>query len=299
MDAPLRSLLYTPGHREAMVARVLDGGLATTPDVALLDLEDGVPAAEKENGRRVVAAALARPRAGCLRFVRVGRSTSDQAEADLAAVVRPGLDGIVVPKVARAEELAMVDEMLLERERAAKMAERSVRVIASIESAAGLVAAPDIARSPRLVGLMFGSEDFASDLGLPLRREAEAAELLYARSALVVAAAASRILAFDGIWADFKDAAGLRTDALTGRRLGFAGRQCIHPDQVPVVNEVFSPTTDEVERATRVIAAFEEGVARRLGAVALDGEMLDAPIVERARRVLRLARSGTPHAPRG
>ncbi len=133
---------------------------------------------------------------------------------------------------------------------------------------------------------MFGCEDFAADLGLPVRREAEAAELVYARSAIVVAAAGARILAFDGIWANYKDEAGLRADALLGRRLGFAGRQCIHPDQIAVVNEIFSPTADEVERARRVVAAFEDGVAKGLGAVALDGEMLDAPIVERARRVL-------------
>jgi citrate lyase beta subunit len=291
VDGPMRSLLYTPGHREALIARAVDGGLAVPPDVALLDLEDGVPAAEKENARRVIAAALARPRKSGLRFVRLGgRSTSDQAEADLAAIVGPGLDGIVVPKVARAAELAMVDEMLAERERAAKLAAGAIRVIASIESAAGLIAAPEIARAPRLVGLMFGSEDFAADLGLPVRREGEAAELIYARSAIVVAATAARILAFDGIWANYKDEAGLRADALIGRRLGFAGRQCIHPDQVAVVNEIFSPTTEEVERAKRVVAAFEEGLAKGLGAVSLEGEMLDAPIVERARRALRIAR---------
>jgi citrate lyase subunit beta/citryl-CoA lyase len=289
MDVPMRSLLYTPGHRASMVARVLDGGLAMTPDVALLDLEDGVPPAERENGRRVLAEAIAPSRGRCLRFVRVGRSTSDDAEADLAAVVRPGLDGVVVPKVGRAEELAMVDDMLLERERAAGMPERSVRVIAAIETAAGLIDAPRIAHAPRLVGLMFGSEDFASDLGLSTHREGEAAALTYARSAIVVAAAAARILAFDGIWADFRDEAGLRADALRGRQLGFAGRQCIHPDQVPIVNEIFSPTEDEIAHARRVVRMFEDGIGRGLGAVALDGEMLDAPIVERARRVLRMA----------
>ncbi len=293
----MRSLLYTPGHREAMVARVLSGGLATTPDVALLDLEDGVPTAEKENGRRVIAAALARPRSECLRFVRLGRALSGQAESDLAAIVSLGLDGVVVPKVARAEELALFDDMLRERERAAKIAEGSIRVIGSIESAAGLIAAPEIARSPRLVGLMFGCEDLAADLGLPLRREGAAAEMLYARSAVVVAAAAAGIAAFDAIWADFKDPAGLRADAVLGRQLGFAGRQCIHPDQVAIVNEVFTPTADELERARRVVEAFDDGVARGLGAVALDGEMLDAPIVARARRVLSMGRSGPsrPH----
>jgi citrate lyase subunit beta/citryl-CoA lyase len=285
----MRSLLYTPGHRASLVARVLDGELPTTPDVTLLDLEDGVPAAEKDNARRVLAEAIAPSRGRALRYVRIGRSSSDAAEADLGAVVRPGLDGVVVSKVQRAEELAIVDEMLRERERAAGLAEMSVHVIAAIESAAGLLDAPRIARGPRVIGLMFGSEDFAADLGLPAQREGEAAELLYARSAVVVAAAAARVLAFDGIWANFKDEAGLRVDALRGRRLGFAGRQCIHPDQVATVNEIYAPTAQETEHARRVISAFEDGIGRGLGAVALDGEMLDAPIVERARRTLNMA----------
>jgi citrate lyase subunit beta/citryl-CoA lyase len=285
----MRSLLYTPGHRASLVARVLDGELPTTPDVTLLDLEDGVPAAEKDNARRVLAEAIAPSRGRALRYVRIGRSSSDAAEADLGAVVRPGLDGVVVSKVQRAEELAIVDEMLRERERAAGLAEMSVHVIAAIESAAGLLDAPRIARGPRVIGLMFGSEDFAADLGLPAQREGEAAELLYARSAVVVAAAAARVLAFDGIWANFKDEAGLRVDALRGRRLGFAGRQCIHPDQIATVNEIYAPTAREIEHARRVISAFEDGIGRGVGAVALDGEMLDAPIVERARRTLNMA----------
>jgi citrate lyase beta subunit len=138
---------------------------------------------------------------------------------------------------------------------------------------------------------MFGSEDFAADLGLPTRREGEAADLLYARSAIVVAAVAAGVRAFDGIWADLRDLDGLRADASRGRRLGFAGKQCVHPGQVAIVNEVFSPTDDELAHARRVVAAYEDGVARGLGAVALDGEMLDPPIVERARRLLRAART--------
>ena len=287
----MRSLLYTPGHRASMVDRVLSGRVPVMPDVTLLDLEDSVPSAEKEGARRVVAEALTRPAPSCLRYVRIGRSSSDAADADLRAVVRPGLDGVLVPKVVRAEEIAIVDEMLLARERDAGLQERSVAVVPSIESAAGLVDAPRIARGPRVAGLMFGSEDFAADLGLPIRREAEAAELLYARSAVVVAAVAAGVLAFDGIWADFRDEAGLRADALLGRRLGFAGRQCIHPDQIAVVHEVFSPTADELAHARRVVEAYDAGVAKGLGAIALDGEMLDPPIVARARRILSSSRS--------
>ena len=285
----MRSLLYTPGHRASLVARVLDGGLPATPDVALLDLEDGVPAAEKENARRVLAEAIAPSRGRALRYVRIRPISSDAAEADLEAVVRPGLDGVLVPKVQEAEELEIVDRMLRERERAAGLAEMSVHVIAAIESATGLLDAPRIARGPRVVGLMFGSEDFAAELGLPAHREGEAADLIYARSAIVVAAAAARVLAFDGIWANFKDEPGLRVDALRGRRLGFAGRQCIHPDQIAVVNEIYTPSEEEIAHARRVVSAFEDGVGRGLGAVALDGEMLDAPIVERARRTIKMA----------
>ena len=137
---------------------------------------------------------------------------------------------------------------------------------------------------------MFGSEDFAADLGLPAAREGEAEEMLFARSAVVVAAVAAGIPAFDGIWADFRDEAGLRKDAMRGRRLGFSGRQCIHPAQLRIVHEVFSPSADEIARAKRIVEAFEDGIKRGLGAVALDGAMLDAPIVERARRVLRDAK---------
>lgn len=291
MDAPMRSLLYTPGHRAPMVDRIMAGRVATMPDVALLDLEDSVPATEKENARRIVADALGRPAPLCQRFVRIGRAGTADAAADLAAVVRAGLDGILLPKVAAVDELTAIDEALREREHAAGVPERSVPVIPSIESAAALLEAPRIARGPRVIGLMFGSEDFAADLGLPTRREGEAAELLYARSAIVVAAVAAGVMAFDGIWADFRDRDGLRADALRGRRLGFTGRQCIHPDQIAIVHEVFSPSAEELDHARRVVEAFDAGIAKGLGAVALDGEMLDPPVVARARRLLSASRS--------
>ncbi|MGH2490377.1 MAG: HpcH/HpaI aldolase/citrate lyase family protein, partial [Candidatus Limnocylindria bacterium] len=221
--------------------------------------------------------------------VRIQRALSDAGEADLDAIVRPGLDGIVAPKVRRAEEIAWLADELDARERRATIAEGKVHVIASIESAAALIDAPRIAASSkRLIGLMFGSEDFALDLGLPTKREGEAADLLYARSATVVAAASAGKLAIDGIWPDIEDAAGLRVDSLRARRLGFSGKTLIHPGQIAVVNEIFSPTAAELDDARRVVRAFDEALARGDGAVALDGQMLDAPVVDRARRVLRV-----------
>ena len=288
---PMRSLMFVPAHRERMVQRALGLGefKPSGLDVAILDLEDGVPPDAKDQARRIAAQALAsssRP----LRFVRIQRALGDAAEGDLDAIVRPGLSGIVAPKVRNAEEVEWLAYELDERERAASMAPGAVGIVASIESAASLIDAPRIAKaSERLVGLTFGSEDFALDLGLPAKREAEAAELIYARSAIVVAAIAAGKLAIDGIWPDIKDAAGLRADSLLARRLGFTGKTLIHPDQIDIVNEAFTPAPDELEHARRVVAAFDDGTARGVGAVALDGQMLDAPVVERARRVLRAA----------
>ena len=289
---PMRSLMFVPGHRERMVQRALglgDFGHSDL-DVALLDLEDGVPPASKDEARRLVADVLGRSHgdAGPLRYVRIRRALSDDGAADLDAIVRPGLAGIMAPKVARADEVEHLANELHARERDAKIPPGTIRIIPSIESAAALIEAPRIAKAAdRVVGLAFGSEDFALDLGLPTKREGEAADLLYARSATVVAAVSAGKLAFDGIWPDIDDAAGLRADSLRARRLGFSGKTLIHPTQVTVVNEIFSPTAEEVDEARRVVRAFDEALVRGHGAVALDGRMLDAPVVDRARRVLR------------
>jgi citrate lyase subunit beta / citryl-CoA lyase len=290
---PMRSLMFVPAHRARMVERALGLGEfdASELDVAILDLEDGVPPAAKEDARRLIAEMLgrtARGGAGPGRFVRIRRALSDDGAADLDSVVRPGLAGIMAPKVRRPDEIEWLADRIDDLERDAKIPHGTVRIIPSIESAAALLEAPRIANaSERVAGLAFGSEDFALDLGLPTKREGEAADLLYARSATVVAAVSAGRLAFDGIWPDIKDAAGLRADALRARRLGFSGKTLIHPDQVAIVNEIFSPTAAQVEEARRVVHAFDEGLARGEGAIALDGQMLDAPVVERARRVLR------------
>ncbi len=290
---PMRSLMFVPAHRERMVERALGLGEfgASELDVAILDLEDGVPPASKDVARRNIADVLGRPSrggAGPARFVRIRRAASDEGTGDLNAVVRPGLAAIMAPKVRLPDEVEWLADQLDALERDAKIAHGTVRIIPSIESAAALLEAPRIASaSDRVVGLAFGSEDFALDLGLPTKREGEAADLLYARSATVIASVSAGKLAFDGIWPDIKDATGLRADALRARRLGFSGKTLIHPDQIALVNEIFSPTPADVEEAKRVVRAFDDAVARGDGAVALDGQMLDAPVVDRARRVLR------------
>ena len=288
----LRSLMFVPGHRPRMVQRALALGefSPSALDVAILDLEDGVPQDEKDRARAAVAAVLAVPPSGDgpARYVRVNRDLAPR-DADLAAVLRWGLDGIVAPKIDHADEIADLAGDLDEREDAAGLERGSIRLVASIESAQGLLEAHAIAASSeRVVALLFGAEDFARDLALPTAREGEAAELVYARSAIVVAAVAARRQAIDGIWPDVADNDGLRRDAVQARRLGFSGKSLIHPGQIDTINDVFSPSAAEVSHARRVIGAFEEAELKGLGAVALDGKLLDQPIVERARRTLAL-----------
>ncbi|HEY7164777.1 MAG TPA: aldolase/citrate lyase family protein, partial [Candidatus Binatia bacterium] len=152
-------------------------------------------------------------------------------------------------------------------------------------------AAAIAAASPRVCGLMFGAEDFGRELGLPTSREGEARDMLYARSALVIAAASAHVQPVDGVWVDLKDMDGLIGFARQSRRLGFSGMSSIHPSQIDPINKQFSPTADEIAYAEKVVQAFEEANARGDGSIALGGQLIDRPIVERARRTLEMAAS--------
>jgi citrate lyase subunit beta / citryl-CoA lyase len=288
----MRSLMFVPAHRMRMVERALGIGefMPLPLDVAMLDLEDGTPPAEKDAARRIVAAILHVPSnggRGPARWVRVTPINGPHRTADLDAAVRPGLSGVVLPKVETREEVLSYDRELEQRERAAGLQSGQVRLIPMIETAQGLINAYLVAStSPRVAGLMFGIEDYALDLGLPEERVEEAAELVYARSAVVNAAVAAKVLPLDSAWPDFKNLTTLRRDALQARRLGFAGKSIISPGQLATINEVFSPSAEEIARARRVVQAFEEGETHGIGAISVDGVMIDRPVVERARRTL-------------
>lgn len=282
-----RSWMFVPGHRQ----RMIDKALGLDADALMLDIEDGVAPAEKDQARRLIGEALARERQPRepLRFVRVNAIGHRRMEDDLAAVLRPGLDGLVLPKVESPAEVAAVESRVAAHEAACGA---PVRLLVAIESPAGLLAAPAIAScSERVAGLMFGAEDFGRELGLPASRQGEAQELLYARSALVVAAASARVQAVDGVWVDLRDPEGLERFALQSRRLGFTGMSSIHPSQVAPINAAFRPGAEEIDYARKVIAAYEEAAARGDGSVAFGGQLIDRPIIERARRTLELARA--------
>jgi citrate lyase subunit beta/citryl-CoA lyase len=281
--------MFVPGHRQKMI----DKALELNADVIMLDIEDGVAPNEKDTARQLISEALGRPKApnSPARFVRINAIGHSRMDADLNAVVRPGLEGLVLPKVETPEEVMKVDAILTQRERQRKMAS-GVQLLVAIESPRGLLNGPAIAaRSPRVCGLMFGAEDFGRELGLPTSREGEARDMLYARSALVIAAASAHVQAVDGVWVDLKDMDGLAAYGRQSRRLGFSAMSLIHPSQIDPINQMFSPTPEEIDYAQKVIQAFEEANVRGDGSIAFGGQLIDRPIVERARRALEMAKS--------
>jgi citrate lyase subunit beta/citryl-CoA lyase len=285
-----RSWMFVPGHRQKMIDKAL--GLNT--DAIMLDIEDGVAPNEKDTARRLIGQALGQPKAPTspARFVRINAIGHARMDADLDSVVRSGLDGLVLPKVETAADVKKVDAILTQRERGLKMISGRVKFLVAIESPRGLLNAPAIAAcSPRVCGLIFGAEDYGRELGLPTFREGEARDLLYARSAIVVAAAAAHVQAVDGVWVDLKDADGLLGFARQSRRLGFSGMSLIHPSQIEPINQTFSPTSEEIDYAGQVVKAFEEASLRGDGSIAFGGQLIDRPIVERARRTLEMAKS--------
>jgi len=289
-DELRRSWMFVPGHRQKMIDKAL--GLAQV-DALMLDIEDGVPQQEKETARQQIGASLVKERAPGTppaRFVRVSAVGYEHITVDLAHIVQPGLDGLVLPKVETPQQIQLVDAVLRDRERQMGLALGKIALLIAIESPRGLLNAYSIATaSPRVIGLLFGAEDLGKELGLPFRREAEASELLFQRSTLVVAAAAANIQAVDGVWPDLSDAEGLKRYALQSRRLGFSGMSLIHPGQIETINQIFGPTADEVAYCQKVIEAFDAALARGDGSIAFGGQLIDLPIVERAKRTVAFA----------
>ena len=295
--ALLRSWMFVPGDRQKMI----DKALALPVDAILLDIEDGVAPAAKETARKQIAESLDRIAAQKkenpsyrtpARYVRINAVGHERMNADVEYVIRPALEGLAVPKVETPDQVNVVEKILDEREPKMGMVRGSVRLLLALESPRGLFNAYAIATSsPRVIGLMFGAEDFSRELSLPLRREGEAVDLIYARSAMVTAAAAAHVQAVDGVWPNFQDIEGLKKFALQSRRLGFSGMSLIHPAQISEVNAAFTPTAEEVDYCRRVIQAFDDARARGEGAIAFGGQLLDMPIVDRARQTMALAES--------
>jgi citrate lyase subunit beta/citryl-CoA lyase len=273
---PRRSVLFSPGDRPEMLRKAPD----TAADVLVFDLEDavapGAKAAARESVRSVLAAADFDPAAEVVVRVNPGEAGA----ADVRTVLGDAdarVDAVMVPKVAGADDVAAVADLCAD-------AGRPLPVFALLESAAGVLAAEAVAAAEPTTALVFGAEDLAADVGATRTREGT--EVLYAREHVVLAAAAAGVDAIDTLYTAFSDEAGLREDAAFAARLGYDGKLAVHPRQVPVVNEAFAPDPGDVEWARRVLAGRD---ATDRGVFEVDGEMIDAPLVARAERILERA----------
>ncbi|RAW44848.1 CoA ester lyase [Halorubrum sp. 48-1-W] len=292
-----RSLLFSPGDRPELMRKAP----GTDADVLCFDLEDAVAPARKDSAREAVRSVLSDPAFDPDAEVCV-RPTASDPETDLDAIVGKGdeggsetgdhirLDAVMLPKV---EEAAAVDRV------AELCTERGIDpvVFALVETAEGVLAAREIATAPATTALVFGAEDLTADLGAT--RTAEGTEVLYAREHVVLTASAGGVDALDTVHTDFTDEAGLREEAEFAATLGYDGKLAIHPDQVDPINEAFTPGSDEIEWAERVLTARDTADRADRGVFEVDGEMIDAPLVAQAERVLERAAAAGLRGTRG
>jgi citrate lyase subunit beta/citryl-CoA lyase len=284
----MRSLLFVPADGGSK----LDKAMASGADAVIIDLEDSITPERKTFARtatleflKQASATKQRPRL----LVRINGLDTGMTDADLDAIVLGQPDAIVFPKAEGATSVVHLDAKLTTREAIAGLPEGQIKILAqAVETAAGLFAAGTFrAASERLIGLTWGPEDLSAELGATANRDAQGhltEPYRLARSVCLYAAAAAKLPAIETVYVDFRNSDGLRRDTEAARRDGFTGRLAIHPAQVPVINEVFTPTAAEIEKAKAVVAAFaaQPGV----GAVGIDGKMYDRPHLVRAQALL-------------
>lgn len=282
-----RTMLFVPGNNPALVKDPQIYG----SDSIIFDLEDSVAPTEKDAARLLVSCALQALDYGRVeKVVRVNSMDSPWIRDDVLAMVRAGVDVVRLPKTEGPADLVELETLVAEAEEAAGRPAGEVKLMAALESPLAVLNAYEIAMSTsRLVGIALSAEDFVTSL--KTSRSAEGVELFEARGRIVLAARAAGIMAIDTVFTDLQDSEGFLKEVRLIKQLGFDGKSVINPAQIPIVHGVFAPTAEEVRKAQRIVAAAEEAQAKGLGVLALDGKMIDKPIVERAQRVIDLHRA--------
>jgi citrate lyase subunit beta / citryl-CoA lyase len=284
----MRSLLFVPANGGPK----LDKAVASGADAVIIDLEDSIAPERKDTARAAALAFLKRASAASERprlLVRINGLDTGMTDADLDAIVAGTPDAVVLPKAEGAASVVHLDAKLTAREAIAGVSEGHIKILAqAVETAAGLFSAGTFrGASARLIGLTWGPEDLSAELGAAANRNADGAltePYRLARSLCLYAAAAANLPAIETVFVDFRNSEGLRRDTEAARRDGFTGRLAIHPAQVPIINDVFTPTSAEIEKAKAVVAAF--AAQPGAGAVGIEGKMYDRPHLVRARALL-------------
>ena len=283
-----RSMLFVPGSNAAMISNTF----IYKPDSIMFDLEDAVALKEKDSARILVAHALQHPLYQEIEtVVRVNPLDSEFGLADLNAVVRAGVDVVRMPKTETAQDVIDMDHEITEIEKVCGREVGSTKMLAAIESPLGITQANQIATaSKRLIGIALGAEDYVRNL--KTERSPEGIELLFARCSILQAARAAGIQAFDTVYSNANNEEGFLAEAALIKQLGFDGKSLINPRQIELLHNLFAPTQKDVDQARRIIDAAEEAERNGLGVVSLNGKMIDAPIIDRAKLVLERAKSG-------
>jgi citrate lyase beta subunit len=282
-----RALLYMPGDDRRKIEKATTLGV----DSICMDMEDGVAANKKVEARAVIAQAMKELDFGMSeRCIRINSIGSGLEKRDLVAALATNPDSIVVPKIESADQVKWVREHIENYELSSNLSIGAIRLLIGVETAKGILNLKEIAESDkRLEAIIFGAEDYAASVGA--MRTKEGTEVLYARSAVVTACAANDLQAIDMVYIDFRDLEGLRLEAEQGAGLGFSGKQIIHPNQVVPVQEAFTPSDEAIAYARRVVESFEASQKEGKGAYALDGKMIDMPLLRNAQKVLDRARA--------
>jgi citrate lyase subunit beta/citryl-CoA lyase len=286
MPKSLRTALFVPGNRPDRVDKAVRAGA----DAVIIDLEDAVPPAQKEETRSLVREKVMEHKKQPI-IVRVNGLETPFIRRDLEEIWVESLSCIMIPKVESAEDMEEINRLLLAIEKNMGPGSKGMPVMVLIESARGVEQVFQITTQKtvpkRLITVAFGAADYTVDMGIEMTASGE--ELLYPRSRIAVACRAGDVdPPLDSpFMLDLKDLEALEQDAQRARRLGFQGKLCIHPNQVDICNRVFAPTEKEIEDAKRVLDAFQKAEKQGQGAVQLDGKFIDYPIVKRAKRILR------------
>jgi citrate lyase subunit beta/citryl-CoA lyase len=278
-------MLYVPGSD----LHKCEKALASESDSVIFDLEDSVSPSMKQEARGNVCDLLQKYGTTSKKelIVRINQVSTLTGVEDIMAVARYPVDVILVPK-ACTNDVIVADSLITSVEQNMSLPAGQIRMIGLIETAFGLEQLAELLRATcRLDGLQLGAEDLTKEL--EIIRTSAGSELTYARNRMVVAARAFGADAIDTPYSDFKDIEGLKADIATCRQIGMLAKTAIHPGQIEAINTAFTPTEAEVSQARRIVDAFEEALAKNLGAISLDGKMIDAPIAERARSVVKKA----------
>ncbi|PRR80573.1 Citrate lyase subunit beta [Clostridium liquoris] len=280
-----RTMMYVPGNNPSMIKDAHIYGA----DSIMFDLEDSVSLKEKDTARFLVYNALKSvDYEGIEKVVRVNGLDTSFGLDDFKAIVRAKADVIRLPKTEKAEDIVEADKLITSIEKEVGIEVGTIKLMAAIESAIGIVNAYSIAKaSPRLVAIAIGAEDFVTDM--KTTRSPEGVELLTARSQVLLAARAAGIYALDTVFSDINDQEGFIREVKLIKQLGFDGKSVINPKQIAPVHKIYTPTQKEIEKSIKVLEAIKEAEGRGAGVASLNGKMIDGPIVERARRIIELA----------